>query len=56
MVLKELIFSSLYFGRRVVVFLKGPDFVTVFNLWGRCGGLERTDFNSLYFGGGCGES
>ena len=23
------------------------------SLWGGCGGLESTDFNSFYFGKGC---
>ena len=42
-VLKELIFSSFYFGR-VFGGVQRPDFVTVSHFMGGCGGLERTDF------------
>ena len=46
-VLKELIFNNISFREGVVV-LKEP-ILTVSTLGG-CGGLERTEFNSLYFG------
>ena len=46
MVLKELIFNSFYFGG--VVVLKELNFT--FSTLGGCGGLERSAFNSFYFG------
>ena len=47
MVLKELIFNSLHFWK-VWWFLK--ELVLTVSTLGGCGGLERTDFNSFYFG------
>ena len=50
MVWKELIFNSFHFGW---VWLPGKNcFLTVSNLAG-CVGLERTNFNSFYFGRVC---
>ena len=48
MVLKELLFNSLYFGGYVVVL---KELILTVSAFTGCGGLERTDFNSFYFGG-----
>ena len=44
MVLTELIFSSFYFGRCVVVF---NELILTVSTFRGCGSLERTDFNSF---------
>ena len=47
MVLKDLCFNSFYFAG--ISAFERTDFSTLSTLIG-CGGLERTDFNSFYFG------
>ena len=46
-VLKELIFNNVYFGR---VWWSWKNWFLRVSLLGECGGLERTDFNSFCFG------
>ena len=46
MVLKELLFNSLYFGKVWCQFLEITDFLTVYTL-GRCGVLKELIFNSF---------
>ena len=45
MVLKELIFKFLLWAGVVVL----KELILLVSTLGRCGGLERTDFNSFYF-------
>ena len=47
MVMKELIFNSFYCWEGVVV-LKEPIYKSFY--FRRCGGHDKTDFNSFYFG------
>ena len=47
MLLKELILTVSNF-RRVIVILK--ELILTVSTLGGCGSLERTDFNSFYFG------
>ena len=47
MVLKELILNSFYFGR-VSAFLK--EMMLTVSTLRQCGSLERSNFNSFYFG------
>ena len=47
MVLKELIFNKFLHLEGVVVL---KELILTVSTLGMCGGLERTDFNSFYFG------
>ena len=46
MVLKELIFKFVIWEGVVVL----KELILRVSIFGGCGGLERTDFNSFYFG------